>query len=196
MAKIYKINAISVLFYFMFVYAFPASASWEGHFLQITCSPDFEYFSIKSFALGDTDELPLEKAVTTGIYSLNQLVKAPVSCQLKHHNISVEKVRHHEPQAKGQCGGSESASFAVRYDGNEIGRIASGGGCEGQNYRSEIVLAPMGQENCTVYFQRKEGVADHATKAECVPIKIPYWYENEGWYKRQEANKIKNGSAD
>lgn len=166
-----------------------AYASWEGYFLQTTCSRDFEYFSIKSFALGDTTELSPEKAAINGIYSLRQMVEKPFVCELKYHKITVENISHREPQATGYCNGSESANFSIKYDEKEVAQISSGGSCEGQNYTTEIIIAPMGQENCTTYFQRKDGVTDHSIRSECKPIKIPYWFENEDWYKRQEENK-------
>jgi len=163
----------------------PVRASFEEYFLQVTCNQDLRYFSIKSFSLSDTDALSYEKAQETGIYSLRQLASNPVTCKFKHREVTVEVNSHRKPQPTGMCGGTESANFLVKYDGVEVGYINSGGGCKGQNYKSEMILSPFKQENCTIFFDGEE------PRSECKPVKIPYWFENTEWYKRQKANKEK-----
>ena len=175
-----RLNLFAACFcFFMLLDSSRGVASDEWRFLKITCIPEFEYFSITSFAIGDYYALPLDKAVATGMYTARQLVKSPVECQLQHRKISVVSTYHKEPKPTGgACAGSEWATFSVRYDGDEVARIMSGGrdgrGCWSQDYKSEIVLSPAKQENCTSYSV----MHTDAVAMQCTPIDIKNWYKN------------------
>lgn len=105
--------------------ATPALADHDDPFIQVTCSPELDYFFIRTFhvqdtkAWGDNDRAQeIEKAIIkNGIYSLKDFTEANYHCALPTRDI-LFKLERYVPTDKGKCD-ENNAKFNIKINGEE-----------------------------------------------------------------------------
>jgi hypothetical protein len=107
--RISKIYFGVVALFFMF--SVSAFADEFTSFVQITCSPNIQYFSVRTFSLDNVDTISCvhrngindgppnckmwddaEELLKNGIYVADHLPKKPISCSVSGHKILVKLI--------------------------------------------------------------------------------------------------------
>jgi hypothetical protein len=97
-----------------------ADIRWE--FLRVACVPEISLFEVDSFGLWNVldefDRSKHDEPLREGhdIYRLAVLSERTFKCSVADHEIEAGGV-YREPQATGECGGAEDASFWLKVDG-------------------------------------------------------------------------------
>lgn len=120
-----------------------AFADFSTAFVQITCSKDLGYFSIKTFSLWDVNE---DADPPNGLYSAQSVtrLKKPLSCNLNGHHFSVSISDSVRPLSMA-CAGADDGSVLVSLDGKFLGRLPIISGCwDVDTTRAAIYVSDLG----------------------------------------------------
>jgi hypothetical protein len=119
----------------------PAKADHSDAFVQVTCVPTLDYFSIRTFDIENTPMMTagpeLEKQIEReGVQYLADFVKKPAECRLSAHSIEVEST---DFRSDGPDNCSENgATFHIKVDGKEIYKFDAFGGYAKCNQASHV----------------------------------------------------------
>jgi len=105
--------------------------------IRVTCVPEISLFQLETFGLYNIPKIPKGLEASNGLYTLEDFVAtAPVSCRIKSGDLRIDVLQYHSPAPRGECGGEELASLAIKLNGREIDRVDdTHGGCPWNDFK-------------------------------------------------------------
>jgi hypothetical protein len=148
-----------------------ALAVERWHFLQMTCSPELDYFSLRTIQVEHSASVPTEQLLRAQernlMFSPDAVAKHPYDCKLQDRTISVELADYIPSHETGMCAAFPSFDVVVRIDGKQVNKFFADL-CQGNAQLVEIFdshsvhctmpASPSKGEHKTV-CERFEGIA-------------------------------------
>ena len=92
-----------------------------AHCYALDSSTYSEHFFVRAFLTeaGGSEFDPVE-GNSGGAYTLRDIARAPIECQVSGRSVRLELIDYREPTASGQCGACEDTGFQLSVDGSTV----------------------------------------------------------------------------
>lgn len=128
--------ALCVMMMFLF---FPGHTKAEDQwdFIQVTCSPEFDYFALRTMHMWRNVELVVGTDTQANIlkrlesehhmYAPERIINQPYTCTLPKRKVSVEVADYIPAKEYGECSALAHFHLVIKVDGTEVERFSAYG---------------------------------------------------------------------
>jgi hypothetical protein len=107
----------------------PAKADWSSDAIQVSCSQNLHYFSLRTIEIDD-ERANEQDQQESGIYDILGPLNHPITCNLAtpaSRMISVSVEDYNASHERGECAAMASFSISIKVNGKEVRRFSAFG---------------------------------------------------------------------